>query len=85
MKVCDFEDKVWEIDRIRLVLRIPEGQEVGEYDWKKAADEGWSVTKYLESRIAPKVGQAGVVVIDGDGEEPHGRTLLRTARASYKK
>lgn len=85
MKASEFEDKVWEIDGIRLVLRVPPNQIVEDYNWQNAADQGWSVKKYIETRITPKVGNADLLIVDGDGEEPHGRTLLRTVRESYKK
>lgn len=85
MKVSEFEDKVWEIDRIRLVLRAPENQAVDAYDWQKAADQGLSIKEYIEIRITPKIRGIEAVIIDGDGEEPNRRTLLRTARESYKR
>ena len=85
MKVSDFEDKVWEVDGIRLTLRLPANSEVGDYDWQNAADQGWSVKKDIDTRIIPKINGAELVIIDGEGEEPNRRTLLRTTRKSYDK
>ena len=82
--VSDFEEKVWKIEGIRLVLRANPDSQVTNYDYKNAAQEGWSVTEFLEKRISGHINGIPVIVIQGDGEEPHGRVLLRTLRGRYK-
>jgi len=82
--VEDFEEKVWEIDRIRIVVRAPAKDQVDDYNWQNSAAETQRVTEWLETRIVPKIGAREVIVIGGDGEEPHGRTLLRTLRDGYR-
>lgn len=85
MKAIEFEDKVWEIERIRIVLRCPPHTQVGEYDYKNAASENISITEWLRGRVLPKLNNIDVEVLGGNGEQPHGRSLLRTVRHSYAK
>jgi hypothetical protein len=85
MKATDFEDKVWEIEGIRIVLRCPPNTEVSGYDYKNAADQNSSVSEWLKGRVLPKINDISVDVIAGNGEQPHGRSLLRTVRSSYAK
>jgi hypothetical protein len=83
MKLADFEQRVWEVEGIRIVIRGDENDEVKDYSFKNAAIENWNTTAFLKNRIEPRVGGRKVVVIRGDGEMPNGRVLLRNLRASY--
>lgn len=83
MTIAELEDKAWTMDGIRIIVRAPTGTQVQEYTIKKAAMASWSVTKYLTQRIAPLIGDNEVSVIMGSGEEPYGKTLVRTIRQSY--
>lgn len=85
MTVQEFEDKVWQQDQVRVVVRASSGQEVSEYEYTNAAQANWSVTKFLQQRIQPHIGDLEVIVLEGDGEEPHGRTLLSSIRNSYQR
>ena len=85
MKIFEIESKAWSIDGVRIVIRGPENKELGDYTQKNAAQANWSVTKYIDTRIKPLVGKKEVAVILGDGEQPHGRTLLSSVRDSYRK
>lgn len=85
MKAIEFEEQVWAIEGIRIVLRTHPNTEVKDYGKKNAADEGLRITELLEKRITPCVGETiQISVIQGDGEEPHGRVILRTIRNGYK-
>ncbi len=79
----EFEHTVWLIEGIRIVIRAPRSEKIGNYKPKRAADEGWSITKWLESDRLKGAKPFEITVIDGDGEEPHGRSLLRTVRQTY--
>ena len=85
MKIYEIENKAWSMDGVRIIIRGPENEELGNYSQRNAAQAGWSVTKYLDARIKPLVGDKEVTVILGDGEQPHGRTLLSSVRDSYRK
>jgi hypothetical protein len=84
MKAGDFEEKVWTIEGIRIVLRTAPDTEVGDYDYKKGADESWRITELGTKRIEKCIGNIPYTVIQGDGEEPHGKVILRTIRNAYK-
>ena len=84
MTVCDVENKAWTMDGIRIVIRAPENDDLTDYSQKNGAQANWSVTKYLDARIKPLIGDREVVVLLGDGEQPHGRTLLSSVRDSYR-
>lgn len=84
MKVKELEDKVWEQDGIRIVVRDSCTAKVKSYTQKNAAQENWNISKYIQSRIRNLLGNTTeVVVLKGDGEHAHGRTLLKTIRESY--
>jgi hypothetical protein len=83
MKLADFEQQVWEVENIRIVVRADENDEVKAYNLKRAADESWTTKEFLNNRIEPRVGSKKVVVIRGDGQKSHGAVKLRNLRASY--
>ena len=84
MKVQELEDKVWAQDGIRIVVRAAADTEIGNYKLKNAAQAAWSITEFIKKRISPVLNGMDVAVIMGDGEQPHGRTLLSSIRDSYK-
>jgi hypothetical protein len=83
MTVREFESKVWNVDKVRIVIRDRQTRKVSTYRQKNAAKENWNITGYLNNRISPLIGDREVVVLDGKGEIPHGRTLLKKIRLSY--
>ncbi|OSM94669.1 MULTISPECIES: hypothetical protein [Lonsdalea] len=83
MKVRDFEDKVWETEGVRIVIHAKEDTQVSEYEYKKAADASWRITELAQKRIDKHLDGNTFTVIQGDGEEPNGRVILRTIRSSY--
>jgi hypothetical protein len=85
MKIYEIENKAWSMDGVRIIIRGPENEDLPDYAQKNAAQANWSVTKYIENRIKPIVGDREVTVLLGDGEQPHGRTLISSVRDSYKK
>ena len=85
MKASEFEDKVWEVEGIRLVLRCADNQEIGDYGYTNAISQTTSVTDWLKGRVIPYLNGIACEVIAGNGEQPHGRSLVRTIRSSYAK
>ncbi|MBA2490318.1 MAG: hypothetical protein ACR2KU_05500 [Gammaproteobacteria bacterium] len=83
MTVSEFEDAVWALEGVRIVIRAPAETIVGDYDFRNAANERWGTTQWLRNRVEPRVDGNPISVLQGDGEEPHGRVILRTLRASY--
>jgi hypothetical protein len=85
MKIHEIENKAWSMDGVRIIIRGPENENLMDYTQKNATQANWSVTKYIETRIKPLVGDKEVTVLLGNGELPHGNTLLSSVRNSYKK
>jgi hypothetical protein len=79
MKLADFEQKVWDVENIRIVVRADENDEVRDYNYKKSATETWTTNEFLKNRIGSKK----VVVIRGDGQKSRGGVKLRNLRATY--
>lgn len=83
MTIQELEKKVWDQDRIRIVVRDRSTAKIGTYTHRNAAQENWRITQFLSSRISPLVRDREVAVLDGQGNLAHGRTLLKTLRQSY--
>ena len=83
MTAGEFEQKVWDVDGIRIVIRAPWGTEVDAYDWVNAANAGWRVNHYCAQRIATRLRGLEYQVLDGYGQAPHGNTQLSGIRAGY--
>ena len=86
MRVYEFEEKVWEIERVRIVIRANSNEKVDRvYDFVKAAPQGNTVTWFLNTRVKPRLANnMEVFTIDGSGNVPNGKTLLSTLRQTYK-
>ena len=83
MKLAAFEQKVWEVEGIRIVVRADENDEVKDYGYKRAAPETWSTREFLENRIESLVGDRKVVVIKGDGQKSYRSVKLHNLRETY--
>lgn len=83
MNANELEELVWQVEGVRVVLRVSSGHAVHAFEKKNAADETWTVNEWIEKRIRPLIADNECVVVAGDGEEPHGKMLLRTLRQSY--
>ncbi len=83
MKIKDFESTVWNVEKIRIVVRAKENEEVGDYDYGKAASKEFTLQKLLDGRINNLIVDKEVEVINGNGETVHGQTKLKTIRESY--
>ncbi|NQU65917.1 MAG: hypothetical protein HQ517_16775 [SAR324 cluster bacterium] len=83
MKVSEFEENVWRVEGIRIVLRANPDSLVEDYDYKNAADERWRVTELIEKRITTRINGIFTMVLQGNGEEPHGGILLKNIRKGY--
>lgn len=81
--IQEFEEQVWSLEGIRLIVRAPENAQIPDYAYQKAATSTISLTKWIQTRITPALGDLDATVIQGNGEEPHGRNLLKKVRATY--
>ena len=55
MKIHEIENKAWSMDRVRIIIRGSENEELDDYTQKNGAQANWSVTKYIETRIQPLI------------------------------
>ena len=81
--VREFEQTVWRVEGIRIVIRVPRDTQVEAYQYQKAANQNWTLNRLIADRIQPCVNSAEVAVIRGDGNHPGGGILLQNLRASY--
>lgn len=84
MKVLKFENTIWELEGVRIVVRAPDTAEIDDYKFTRRADKGMNVTAYLRGRIKPSIGPYEAVVVCGDGSLPHSRTNLNRVRETYQ-
>lgn len=79
-----FEEAVWNIEGVRIVLRAPDTATVRKYKYLRADQEGHRITEWLNNRVVPRVGDISSVVIDGHGKIAHGASTLANVRKTYK-
>jgi len=85
MTAWELEHRIYEKEEVRIVIRTPSGSDLGSYNYQRAAPGTMSVTEWLRSRVYGLTEDLEVVVVDGNGAVPHGRTRMSTLRASYER
>ena len=85
MRVGEFEQAVFELESIVIRIRASRREEVKDYNYQRSAGGETTVTEWLKNRIHSKLNNLDVSVIDGNHQEPHGRTRLRILRGSYER
>ena len=83
MTVKEFEKKVWGKEGIRIIVRAPVDAEVDDYNHSNRTRETVTVKALRDGKLHDCLGEYEVAVIGTNGGPVHGRTLLRTLRASY--
>lgn len=81
--VAEFEDKVWTLEGVRIVVRASQTDLVEDYDYSRKISASASITDWGNGRVRPLLGGLDFYVIDGSGTRPHGRTRMDTVRDSY--
>lgn len=85
MKLGEFEKRVLEVEEVVIIVRANTNTDIGDFDYIRQAGGGTSVSDWLEKRIIPLLNGHEVSIIDGGYARPHGRTLMKTLRASYER
>ncbi len=84
MKIKEFENKVFKIEGVRIVIRLPVLDIVENYGNKRMRDGKTTIAKFLEARVYSNLpADAEVSVVDGKGVIPPENTKLDTIRKSY--
>ena len=85
MTSWEIEEAVFELEEVRLVIRVDaKANFPNDYNYVRASSGATTVNEWLNARVKPVLaGQAVAIVIDGNGKVPHGRTKMSTIRDSY--
>ena len=84
MTIAEFEEAVWRLDGIRIVIRAVSTQEVPTFDKDYAFARNRSLNNFIGSRLRQYVPEEmEIEVIDGRGQRPNRGTLVENVRASY--
>ena len=83
MTARQIEDRIRELEGVRVVIRANKNTPCGDYDYVNCASDNWRVSEFLSGRVRPAVGQHDVDVVRGDGKTASGNMLMRTLRDSY--
>jgi hypothetical protein len=83
MRPVEFEQAVFDLEEVRIVVRADPNADLGDFEYDRKAASNASITDWLEQRIYPLTGEYYVVVVDGSGARPHGRTKMEKLRSSY--
>lgn len=86
MTVWELEQAIYDKEEVRVVIRAPWRTAVGDYEYQRAAAGSSTITEWLQQRVQPLLrGGEELVVVDGNGGLPHGRTKMSTLRATYER
>ena len=85
MKVREFEQAVWNLNTIRIVIRLPEDMEVHDYDYQRAAKRSMTFEGFKETNFRGWIDPKYIVAIDGSGNLVGDDAVLSEVRASYRR
>lgn len=79
------EDEIFKLDEIRVFIRGPKDQEVGDYDYKRKASSSLTTQDWIDSRLKPVIGELEFDIVRGSGKtlRTYSRTKLGSIRDSY--
>ena len=84
MQAWKLEQKVFEKEGVRIVIRAQSEAKVGKFEYQRCATGTTTLADWLSTRVYPLTGELEVVVVNGRGEiDPHGKTHMDTLRSSY--
>ncbi len=81
----DLERQIFELEEIRVVIRSKKNTEFDAYEYSRKAAINTSITEWYNTRLKPLLGDYEADIIDGNGNNPHGRTNIENVRNSYIK
>ena len=85
MSPREIEQAVLDLEQIRIVIRAPIKEKLGDFSYDRKAAGTTTVSEWLDQRIKPIIEGADVAVVDGTGVTPNGRTSMATLRKSYER
>lgn len=81
--IRDLEQKVYESEGIRIVIRGDKDESVDSYPYERRTSKNTTVSEFIEKRIKPLTSGKSISVITGNGQEPRGNTLMGNVRKDY--
>lgn len=82
----ELERKIYELEEVRVVIRADKNEKFQDYNYTRKTASNTSISEWLANRIRPLLNaDVQVDVIDGTGNNPHGRTNIENVRNSYVK
>ena len=84
ISATDLERQIFEKEEIRVVIRARKNEEFEEYVYDRKAATNTSMTDLYNNRLKPILGDKyDADIIDGYGNNLHGRTKFEKVRNSY--
>lgn len=82
----DLERQIFELEEIKVVVRGKKDTQFDPYNYSRKAAVNTSITEWYNTRLKPILGNDyDAEIVDGNGNNPHGRTNIETVRNSYKR
>jgi hypothetical protein len=83
--ISSIEDKIFELEEIRIIIRASRYTLVKAYNYERKAPGSMTVKDWLNTRIKPAIGGLEVEILRGDGQIMiHPSANLESIRSSYK-
>ncbi len=82
----DLERQIFELEEIKVVIRTRKNTQLPPYNYSRKAAVNTSITEWYNTRLKPILGDDyDAEIVDGNGNNPHGRTNIETVRNSYRR
>ena len=85
MDASELEEAIWDLETIRVVIRDTSNARLSCYPYMNAANQNWTLQRWLSNRVEPQLNNQDVVIVDGYGNIPVRQTKLGTVRSSYNR
>jgi hypothetical protein len=80
VSIKSFEEKIWKIERIRIMVRAPKRRKIEDYSHDIAECNTSTVGEWLSSRVLPCVAGYQISVITTMGRDADELTLISDIR-----
>lgn len=81
--VAEFEEKVWFVEGVRVIIRAPQEDAVQDYAYSRKFPDASNVDSWTKRRIKPLLDGKSFSIIDGSGVFPHKNISMDILRKSY--
>lgn len=83
ISILELERQILEKEGFRIIFRVGCSTLTRSYDYIRQSPSKMNLSKFIESRIIPLVGNIDFEILDGRALVPTRRTTLGTLRNSY--